>query len=748
MIRLLSIVVVGLLALTTQAADKKKIVFVSHQKSHGAGEHAYAAGCKLMALWLDQAYPGQIETAQSVNWPSDPHFFDGADTVVIFCSGGGGHVVMGHAGELDAVMRRGVGIVCLHYGVEVPIGPSAKGMLDWMGGYFEAKWSVNPTWKPEFKSFPDHPVSRGVQPFSIQDEWYFHMRFKPDMAGVTPILSAVAPASTMSRPDGPHSGNPAVREAVAKGEPQHVAWAYERGEDYGKGRGMGFTGLHYHKNWLNESFRKVVLNGVAWTAHLEVPKDGVSVNPTEAEVNAVLGVAAKPAAQAAAPKGNAKPIFSSKLIDETTPGWSVAIDVDISAAKHLFLVATDGGNGFACDWVDWAEPRLVMADGKEVKLTEIEWKRAQAGFGQARINANVGGQTLRCNGKDIAYGIGTHANSTIEYILPAGAKRFVATGALDEGGTKQGGGTSVLFQVYTEDPGTIRPTDGGNANHDPANAVAAFDTHPDVAVHLFASEPLMLSPSSIDIDARGRVWVCEVVNYRSHKNDRAEGDRILIVEDADHDGKAEKATVFYQGHDCDSAHGICVLGNKALISCGDEVFWLIDDNNDDKADRKEVMFTNIGGAQHDHGIHAFHFGPDGRLYFNFGNAGKQLCDKAGKLITDIHGVKCSNQNNLPYQEGMIFRCELDGSRVELLAWNFRNNWEVAVDSFGTMWQSDNDDDGNKGVRINYVMEFGNYGYKDEKRGRDPAASLASERSRCCAQCSHHWSGLAHRHASL
>ena len=166
----------------------------------------------------------------------------------------------------------------------------------------------------------------------------------------------------------------------------------------------------------------------------------------------------------------------------------------------------------------------------------------------------------------------------------------------------------------------------------------------------------------------------------------------------------------------DSAHGICVLGNKALISCGDDVFWLIDDNGDDKVDRKELLFTKIGGAQHDHGIHAFHFGPDGRLYFNFGNAGKQLCDKNGNLITDIHGVKCTNQNNRPYQQGMVFRCELDGSNVEVLAWNFRNNWEVAVDSFGTMWQSDNDDDGNKGVRINYVMEFGNYGYSDEMTG--------------------------------
>src|SRR6185312_8786349 len=74
-----------------------------------------------------------------------------------------------------------------------------------------------------------------------------------------------------------------------------------------------------------------------------------------------------------------------------------------------------------------------------------------------------------------------------------------------------------------------------------------------------------------------------------------------------------------------------------------------------------------------------------------------------------------------YRQGMVFRCDLDlekgvASNVESLAWNFRNNYEVTVDSFGTIWQSDNDDDGNRGVRINYVMQYGNYGYTDEMTG--------------------------------
>ncbi len=284
------------------------------------------------------------------------------------------------------------------------------------------------------------------------------------------------------------------------------------------------------------------------------------------------------------------------------------------------------------------------------------------------------------------------------------------------------------FGVSSKDSDLIQ-ADEAALVHSPKNATEQLTVHPELTAQLFASEPMMASPSSIDIDHRGRVWVCEVINYRKHNGERAEGDRILILEDTDGDAKADKSTVFHQGRDVDSAHGICVLGNKALISCGDDVFWLIDDNGDDKADRKELMFTKIGGAQHDHGIHAFHFGPDGRLYFNFGNACKQLCDAKGNLIADIHGIKCTNQNNLPYQDGMVFRCELDGSKVEMLAWNFRNNWEVAIDSFGTMWQSDNDDDGNKGVRINYLMEFGNYGFKDEMTGAGwqvPRIGLESE----------------------
>lgn len=257
------------------------------------------------------------------------------------------------------------------------------------------------------------------------------------------------------------------------------------------------------------------------------------------------------------------------------------------------------------------------------------------------------------------------------------------------------------------------------ADRTPDQAIAGLKVNDAFQVQLIASEPMLLSPSNIDVDHLGRVWVCEVVNYRhfANKNNpaREEGDRIVVLEDTSGDGVMDKQTTFYQGRDIDSAHGVCVLGNRVIVSVGDNVINMYDDDGDLKADRKEVMFGGIKGTQHDHGIHSFTFGPDGRLYFNFGNSGNELHTPDGKLVVDIAGNEVIARRQ-PYQEGMAFRCELDGSGVDTLGWNFRNNWELCVDSFGTIWQSDNDDDGNRGVRINFVMEYGNYGYKDEFTG--------------------------------
>src|SRR2546426_3916308 len=252
-------------------------------------------------------------------------------------------------------------------------------------------------------------------------------------------------------------------------------------------------------------------------------------------------------------------------------------------------------------------------------------------------------------------------------------------------------------------------------------------------VSLFASEPKVRNPTDMDIDARGRVWITEGVNYRSTFQKwgvlQPAGDRIVILEDTNGDGVADKETVFYQDPSINAALGVCVLGNKVIVSSSPNVFVLTDTDGDGKADRRELLFTGVSGKDHDPGVHAFVFGPDGKLYVNYGTEGKELhypvnkdvplhgvIDKvAMKPVVDTEGNEV-NDHGKPYRMGMVFRCNLDGSEVETLAWNFRNNYEVAVDSFGTLWQSDNDDDGNRGVRINFVMEHGNFGYADEITG--------------------------------
>jgi putative membrane-bound dehydrogenase-like protein len=250
--------------------------------------------------------------------------------------------------------------------------------------------------------------------------------------------------------------------------------------------------------------------------------------------------------------------------------------------------------------------------------------------------------------------------------------------------------------------------------HDPANAVANLDIYPGLEATLFASEPAITNPTNMDIDYRGRVWICDVVNYRGNNGKRPAGDRILILEDTDGDGQYDRVKTFYQGRDVDSAMGICVLGNKVIVSCSPNVLVFTFDEND-KILKKEYLFTKTGMPQHDHSAHTFVFGPDGKLYWNFGNTGQSVHDKNGKTVVDLAGNEVVDKGK-PYFGGMAFRCNLDGSAFEVLAHNFRNNYELAVDSFGTVWQSDNDDDGNRGVRINYVMEFGNYGYRDEMTG--------------------------------
>ena len=171
---------------------------------------------------------------------------------------------------VQKLLDQGVGFVNLHYAVEYPKSQSDH-VLNWLGGYYETGFSINPHWEADFKSMPQHAITRGVKPFDIRDEWYFNIRFAPESKEVTPILKATPPDNTRRT------------ESAKKypGREETVAWAFTRADG---GRSFGFTGGHTHNNWGNENFRRLVVNAILWTANLDVPKDGAKVDLDPAEL--------------------------------------------------------------------------------------------------------------------------------------------------------------------------------------------------------------------------------------------------------------------------------------------------------------------------------------------------------------------------------------------------------------------------------------------------------------------------------
>jgi hypothetical protein len=262
--------------LEKQPTDPKltKIVLVAGRASHGPGEHEFFAGCSVLMKLLKQT-PGVFPVMARDGWPKDPKTFAGARSVVFYMDGGGGHPILhkGHKEVVQKLLDKKVGFVNLHYAVEYPKSQSDH-VLKWLGGYYETGFSTNPHWDADFKGLPDHPITRGVKPFSIRDEWYFNIRFRPESKGVTPILKATPP-DTVRR-------TPAAREH--KGRSEIVAWAFQRADG---GRSFGFTGGHFHRNWGDENFRRLVVNAILWSAGVEVPAGGapVALDPADLKKN-------------------------------------------------------------------------------------------------------------------------------------------------------------------------------------------------------------------------------------------------------------------------------------------------------------------------------------------------------------------------------------------------------------------------------------------------------------------------------
>lgn len=264
--------------------DVKKIVFIADSGTHGPkGNHEFKAGAVYMARVLNATYPNvHAVVHRNTAWPKE---LDHADAIIVLLNHGG---KAASDPNIAKACERGAGFMAIHYGVEVNKGAQGDNYLKWMGGYFETFWSVNPFWTAKIDAIPEHETTRGVKPFAVRDEWYYHMRFVPDMKGVTPVLSAVPELKTLAGGDkaSPRGSNPTVYEAVKAGKAQHLAWAYVRPDG---GRGFGFTGYHNYDNLTNDSFRTLLLNAAAWTAKLDVPSNGIPTKtPTKEELGKLL----------------------------------------------------------------------------------------------------------------------------------------------------------------------------------------------------------------------------------------------------------------------------------------------------------------------------------------------------------------------------------------------------------------------------------------------------------------------------
>ncbi len=334
----------------------------------------------------------------------------------------------------------------------------------------------------------------------------------------------------------------------------------------------------------------------------------------------------------------------------------VELTADLKGAKELYLVVNDLGDQ-ACDWSDWLDPVLVMADGSTKDLTTLKWKWAEAATGSVNIGKNHNKGPLVVAGKTFAKGIGTHANSVIGYDLPAGVVGFRAQVAIDDGGAIRNNKPSsadVRFLIYTEAPGNLKLVDFDSG---PTLVPPELFTVPEgFEVTVWATSPQIFNPTNIDFDERGRMYVAEGVNYRGKKGRRKEGDRIVTLEDTTGAGKADRVTVFVQDTNLEAPLGVAHIDGKIVVSMPPDLIVYTDVNRDgvfDPAvDKREVLLTGFNGRQHDHSLHSVTVGPDGRWNFNQGNTGANFVDKTGRhfymgspyMLQDIAGRRSDDGN--------------------------------------------------------------------------------------------------------
>ncbi|MEM7143791.1 MAG: PVC-type heme-binding CxxCH protein [Verrucomicrobiota bacterium] len=603
-----------------QPEETTRILFLAGDRSHASGEHEFNAGCQLLAKALNEQSKLNVEATVISGWPEDESVFDDVDAVIIYSDG---TKVIGQGWEkADQLAKDGVGLMFMHYAVHPSPEQGEQYFRPWIGGAMETGWSVNPHWVADLKALPDHAVSNGVTDLvRAYDEFYYNMRFVEDRDKVLNLVTATPTKDRLKRVINLWNQN----GIDGLGKPQTLMWGFERENG---GRGVGFTGGHYHRNWAIDGFRKLVLNAIVWTAGMEVPESGVPSKPlTEDELNANLDTYDKPnpriplpnvaefmklpaatnvsmedyekarAAKkkkpkkpsAATPKSQpktkepknqktaaAEPLYLSPVMKSGDTERIGMFDVDLDGATDIYLAVSDEGNR-SHDWANWLGPVVTYQDHSQAPLTQLEWQSAKSTGSTHKDLSYNGKGPLKVEGKTPKDSIGTHAPSLIHFKLPKPAARLTGKVALDDGGAIRGGKSTpaeVRFAIYTSPPADLSaPAKSAIADFFDPNSldpqkvpVEAFELPDDLEMTVWATSPMLFNPTNMDTDAAGRIWVTEGVNYRKNAGRRPEGDRVVVLEDTTGDGKADSTHTFVQDPDLEAPLGIAVLDNKIIVS--------------------------------------------------------------------------------------------------------------------------------------------------------------------------------------
>jgi type 1 glutamine amidotransferase len=229
------------------AAEKTKVLFIGKQPDHPYGSHMYLHTSRVLAKCAEQTEG--IETVVSDGWPTDEAVLKDVKTIVVYTSPAAEFLLDSpHRDLVDELMKKGVGLVTIHWASSIKkenLERLGDRWMSYLGGTWVSNVGLSTDKSPLEQLAPNHPLSRGWQPFEVHDEYYLNPTIGEK---ATPIL-----------------------QVQTKGQKVVVGWAFERP---GGGRSYATTLGHYYENFELTRFRQPIVNAILWTAGREVPKDG------------------------------------------------------------------------------------------------------------------------------------------------------------------------------------------------------------------------------------------------------------------------------------------------------------------------------------------------------------------------------------------------------------------------------------------------------------------------------------------